>query len=200
VEKFKNRKSYQSILEASKALFWKFGVKRVSVEEICKHAGVSKMTFYRMFKNKQALVKTLLDKIASEGLQSYQQIMASDISFPEKVKQMILEKRKNSEGISQEFMRDVFMSEDLELVGLFTAHQEEMKKALVKDLTKAQQEGWIRKDLSMEFIMYMLEDMQAKASDQRFLGLHKDNLQEAIMEMTNFFFYGVTPEKDHKSE
>ena len=82
---------------------------------------------------------------------------------------------------------------------MLSLHQDQTKKAIVKDFTQAQKEGWIRKDLSMNFVMYMLEDIQAKASDPRFLELHKGNVQEAIMEMTKFFFYGVIPLKDHKA-
>lgn len=199
MEEIKQNKSEVALLAAAKTLFWKYGIKKVSVEEIAKEAGVSKMTFYRLFKNKLALVKSLLDGIAKVGFQAYNDIMASKRTFPEKIKLVILEKRKNAEGISQEFMRDVFMSEDAELQNLFANHQLEAKKALVKDFTKAQKEGWVRQDLSMDFIMYMLDDMQAKAGDPRFLELHGDNMQEAIVELTSFFFYGVIPLKEHKA-
>lgn len=192
-------KSQQAILTAARALFWRYGIKRVSVEEIAKEAGVSKMTFYRGFKNKMDLVKALLTHIAEEGFQAYQAIMQSDTAFPEKLNLMLLEKRKNSEGISHEFLRDVFQSDDKTLHQLFAGHQEKMKKALIADFKQAQIEGWIRQDLSMEFILYMLEDLQEKARDPKFLALHKDNLQEAIMELTSFFFYGVVPLKEHKS-
>lgn len=43
----------QFILSAGKELFWKHGVKRVTVEEICVQASVSKMTFYKFFMNKR---------------------------------------------------------------------------------------------------------------------------------------------------
>ena len=41
----KNKKK-QSIIKASRDLFMRYGIKRVTVEEICETAGVSKMTFY----------------------------------------------------------------------------------------------------------------------------------------------------------
>ena len=45
-------KKYQDIKKKGKELFWKYGTKRVTVEEICREAGVSKMTYYKFFKNK----------------------------------------------------------------------------------------------------------------------------------------------------
>ena len=42
----------EQILKTGKELFWKFGFKRVTIEEICKEAGISKMTYYKYFTNK----------------------------------------------------------------------------------------------------------------------------------------------------
>ena len=50
----------KKILDTAHELFWKHGLKRVSIEEICAVAGVSKMTFYKHFANKTALVKYIL--------------------------------------------------------------------------------------------------------------------------------------------
>ena len=58
----------KQILETSKELFWKFGFKRVTIEEICKEAGVSKMTFYKYYPNKIELVKGLMKRVLSESL------------------------------------------------------------------------------------------------------------------------------------
>ena len=56
------------ILSTGKELFWKFGFKRVTIEEISKEAGVSKMTFYKYFPNKIELAKNILDDIFDDSL------------------------------------------------------------------------------------------------------------------------------------
>ena len=55
------------ILKIAKKLFWKFGFKRVTIEEVCKEAAVSKMTFYKHFPNKMAVVKTLLQEVFQDA-------------------------------------------------------------------------------------------------------------------------------------
>jgi AcrR family transcriptional regulator len=45
---------YLKILAAGRDLFWKHGFKRVTIEEVCREAGASKMTFYKFFENKIA--------------------------------------------------------------------------------------------------------------------------------------------------
>jgi AcrR family transcriptional regulator len=54
---FKNNKKFQSTVNKAKELFWKYGIKKVSIEEICAEAPVSKMTFYKFFKNKNDLAE-----------------------------------------------------------------------------------------------------------------------------------------------
>lgn len=200
MESVKNRKSYQAILTSANELFWKYGVKRVSVEEICNHAGVSKMTFYRSFKNKVALVSDMLEDIFLKGIQDYKNTMDSNLSFPDKVKQMIIAKHENVEALSEEFIKDVFGSEEPVWQKLIAKYQIQQQKQLRKDFTSAQKAGWIRDDLSMDFIFYILEDMQTKIHDPQFIALHKGDLHASIMEITNFFFYGVIPLKEHKGE
>ena len=79
----------REILIAAKELFWKHGFKRITIEEICSAANVSKMTFYKHFKNKMELVKYLLNHIYEKGMKQYRDIMNSDIHFSEKVKKKL---------------------------------------------------------------------------------------------------------------
>ena len=59
-----------SLLAAAKRLFWKHGIKRVSVEDISSEAGLSKMTFYRNFANKEAIAFELLRSLTEQGMHS----------------------------------------------------------------------------------------------------------------------------------
>ena len=104
------------ILKTGKDLFWKFGFKRVTIEEICKEAGISKMTYYKFFSNKMELVKTIMDKVLQDSLEKYKRIMDSDIPYPEKVVAMVQLKRDQIETMSSEFFRDYVQSGDPELI------------------------------------------------------------------------------------
>jgi AcrR family transcriptional regulator len=190
VEDFKNRKSYQAILAAAKALFWKFGIKRVSVEEVCKHAGVSKMTFYRMFKNKSELVVLLLSTWYGDSFEKHKLTMASSIPFHQKIKELIVNEYEASQDISQEFLADIYNSDDPELQKLTAELTEQGLSQTRKDFEVAQKNGDIRKDIKMDSIFFMMEVIHEKVQDPRFLALH-NNPQEAILELINFFFYGI---------
>lgn len=183
-------KKCQAILVAAKTLFWKHGVKRVSVQEICKEAGASKMTFYRFFDNKLDLAKTLLDQVSDEGMAEYDAIMNSEIPFVEKVQQTLLLKHKNSQSISQELIMDLYKNQELGLIQYLEQQGEKMMERVLDDYEKAQKEGHIRAGIKREFIKYQLLKMREMIVDPQLADLY-ENPHDLIMELTNFLFYGL---------
>lgn len=182
----------QLLLTAGRALFWKYGIRRISVEEVCKSAGVSKMTFYRSFENKEDLAFQVLKGFITEGMDSYRAVMKQDIPFREKIAKVIALKHQQSVDISQEFIQEIYQSTDSVLSAYIEESRKEMLSEIMYDLFMAQQNGWIRRDTKLEFILYMLNSLNDKMMDERFLSMYEDK-HDAIMDLTNFFFYGIFP-------
>ena len=183
----------KDILISSKELFWRYGFKRVSIEEVCKNAKVSKMTFYKHFKNKIDLVKQLYEMVTSEAMKKYNTIMNSDVSFIEKVKNSIDLKMEQTEMISKEFYEDLMISDNPEIIEMVNKSKTENIQAILNDYIKAQKNGEIRKNLKPEFILYFLNHMFEMANDKKLASLY-NTPNEMIMELINFFFYGILPQ------
>ncbi len=188
----KTSKGVQAITESAKALFWKHGIRRVTVEEICKEAGVSKMTFYRNFSNKNEIARHVLTQVMERSTSRYEKIMNQDIAFPAKIVELVVLEREESKGISQEFLKDIYETEDSTLQSLIEQYQEEGRQRIMRDMKKAQEKGWIRKDLKLSFLLYILNDLDKKARDEELLAMY-EKPEDLIMELTNFFFYGILP-------
>ncbi len=185
------------ILTTGKELFWKFGFKRVTVEEVCKEAGISKMTYYKFFNNKIDLVRTLMDTVMQESLERYNEIMESEIPYPEKVVAMIHLKRDQIETMSSEFFRDYVQSGDPELISYLEQLSRDNLQTFTNDFKKAQENGDIRRDLKIEFIMYMMNHLTEMAQDDALLNMY-DQPQELVMEIINFLFYGILNRDTHQ--
>jgi len=188
--KQKRNKSYTALLNAAKPLFWKYGIQKVTVEDIYTNAGVSKMTFYRNFKNKQEVVKQLLLDMVEKGWSTYRDIMNKDITYPEKIKLIMEEKYHNAEGLSQEMLADIHKPESKEIQAVLAVHTQRSMTQFMADLRQAQKEGWIRQDINLSFVMYILGDLQNKLFDEHLTPLYKQP-SDLIKEITNFFFYGI---------
>ncbi|MDF9796289.1 AcrR family transcriptional regulator [Catalinimonas alkaloidigena] len=197
IEQIDSPKALQ-IKDTAKTLFWKHGIRRVTVEEICQEAGVSKMTFYRMFDNKIELAKAVLDEVVESSLEKYRKIMGQDTPFAEKIRQMVLLKLEGTEAISQELIMDIYKNEVTELIDFMAEKRKQGMEATLQFFAQGQKEGALRKDVKPEFIMHMINQINDMATDEKLLAMY-DSPQDLIMELTNFFFYGISSADEKKS-
>ena len=188
-------KKHQQIIDTAHDLFWHHGIRRVSVEEICQTAGVSKMTFYKYFKNKIDLVLFILNKTFLEGVAKYKSIMAQDIPYSEKAKEMIHLKLEQTKDISQEMLKDLMRGSIPEVAELMQRTKQENYKLLLDDMVAAQKKGEIRQDINPHFIIHMIGQMQEMAADEKLLNMY-GSTQALASEFINFFYYGVLSIKE----
>ncbi|MDN3493603.1 TetR/AcrR family transcriptional regulator [Winogradskyella bathintestinalis] len=180
------------LLRASKTLFWKYGIKRVTVEEISEQAEVSKMTFYRHYKNKEAIAEAVLEQVFNKSMRRYTKIMSSDDDFRVKVDAIVKLQYDDAKGISEEFIVDILKKDNSPLHKKLEELNQNSLQQVKKDFIEAQRKGEIRADLNIDFMMYMLNDLNTKLVDKQLIKYY--NTEEAlIMELTNFFFYGILP-------
>jgi len=185
-------KKIQQLVKAAQDLFMRHGIRRVTVEEICSEAKISKMTFYKYFKNKIELIKHLLNQIFSEQMDEYRDIVKQDIPYTEKVKHMIQAKDERTKMLSQEFINDLYKNPIPEIAEMIEKLKENAIGEVLSDLQKASENGDIRQNIKPELIHYFLNHMREMVKEGKLSHIYSSP-NELIMELTNFFFYGVLP-------
>ena len=95
-------------------------------------------------------------------------------------------------------MNDIFSNKKLGLHKYWQKRANEITVEVMQDYKKAQDEGWIRKDLKIEFIFYFSNKMSDFLSDPKLLAMY-DSMQDLIMEVANLFFYGIFPQKNENN-
>jgi AcrR family transcriptional regulator len=188
-------KKQEDILVTGRELFWKHGIRRVSVEEICKKAVVSKMTFYKYFSNKNDLVKEIMRWIMEDALTKFDEVLARDTHYREKAKEMLVLKMEGTANISKEFMSDYYSLNEPHLIEFLHSMTNEVLNRFLESIKTAQEKGEVRSEIKPEFIMYFFNHMQTMAGDQELLKFYPV-AQDLIMEILNFFFYGILSDKE----
>src|SRR5688572_23620369 len=56
------KKEEEKILQGAYELFYRHGVKRITMDDIAQHLGISKKTIYESYENKNELVKLLMKR------------------------------------------------------------------------------------------------------------------------------------------
>ncbi|MCK5372446.1 MAG: TetR/AcrR family transcriptional regulator, partial [Cyclobacteriaceae bacterium] len=175
-------------------LFWKYGLKRVTIEEICKESGVSKMTFYKFFPNKKELAKTVIEVVFGEGLAKWEDVVNGNLSFKKKIEVLFILKQEGTKDISMEFISDIYKNMDQDLQQFVNSHQQKSFQIFIQFLTDSQAKGLIRDDIKIDFVLTYMAQM-SKMMENKELVAKYDHPQELIMESMNFLFYGLLPRK-----
>ena len=178
------------LTEAGRALFWKFGFTKVTVEEICHNAGVSKMTFYRYFENKTELAKRILDNAAAEGMERFRSLMNAKIPAEEKMRRMILMKMEGTADISREFIEDIYSREGSHLQEYMMELTGKTGGLIMETFREAQDKGFFRKDFKPEMLLAMSMKMIDLLTDKRLSALYP-NVNEIIGDITRIITCGI---------
>lgn len=185
-------KSQRAILDAAKKLFWKYGISRVTVDEISTEADVSKMTFYRHFKNKYELAKIILEAQILSGIQEYRRIINSECSFREKLTLLIQHKQEEAKAMSMEFIGDLYSpNENMQaLLQVLNQAGMEYNHEIKADFKKAQDEGHLRASLNIDHMMYMMQLINKEMESPQLRSMFSST-EVMTKNLMDFFFYGI---------
>lgn len=178
--------------EAGHELFWKFGFKKVTVEDVCKKAGVSKMSFYRYYENKTELAKRVLDNVISDGVVKFREIMTDDDTAVNKMHRFIALKIEGTNNISKEFIADIYGdmgSEIQQYMAKLTAHT---ITTMIEEFRNAQSRGVFNSNFKPE-LLFALSNSFIELMNNPVLNKLYENPQEIIIEMVNLISYGIAP-------
>ncbi len=73
------------IKQKAQELFFKYGIKSISLDDLAKRAGISKKTLYQHFADKQAIVHELLDELLSDYEQAFKHCAAKAANAVEEI-------------------------------------------------------------------------------------------------------------------
>ncbi len=181
---------FRKLVQTARDLFFRHGIRRVTIEEICEKAGVSRMTFYRYFQNKDAIAMYILDQIYSDAWSNFDEILAEDIPFEEKIRRIAVVKMGMVDEYSREFLNELLADEDSECGKLLMKKRKESYEFTRKIYTDAQERGDIRKDIKIDFIMFVMEYLLEIIRNERVQSMYPD-MSQLVHEMFGLLFYGM---------
>lgn len=178
------------ILEAAKELFFKHGFKRISIEDICKKAGVSRRTFYVYYENKNDLLIKLLEQIREKNLRDISAITESRLPFSEKLIQISRYNIAQLEQMTPEFLADIH---DPSFVELRTHYESKKKQAsdwVYSFFSDAQKRGDLRPDLDIEFLKLFMSHNIASYKNEAMRERYPDTVV-LMRKVADLIFYGI---------
>ncbi|MFD2043303.1 TetR/AcrR family transcriptional regulator [Ornithinibacillus salinisoli] len=181
-----------NILEAALALFLKYGVQKVSVAEIAKEANVSQVTIYNYFESKDRLTSDVVLYYIKKIWAETENLMDSDLDFPEKIKQVIFRNTATASQLNEDFYQFImkeYASKNEDIEQFYT---EEALPRLAAFFSLGKKQGYIDPTISNEAIMFYIQMFNDYLSKEE---VYKQSLHISE-DLTKLCFYGIVGKRE----
>ncbi|MDX8046870.1 TetR/AcrR family transcriptional regulator [Gracilibacillus sp. S3-1-1] len=191
---FKKRteQKMKNILETSLQLFTEKGIKNVPIATIAREANVSQVTIYNYFESKNNLIYETMVYFVEREYQKFQDVMDSDLRFPQKIEAFVFNKTQDAVKINEELYQYIMNSFTTEGSFLARMYQEKTIPLFTQLIDEGKQSGYIDPNISntaiMMYIQMFTEYMKKDEAVEQILPLTED--------VTKLFFYGLMGKRD----
>jgi AcrR family transcriptional regulator len=184
----------QQLIDSAQDLFCKHGIRRVTVEELCRTAEISKMTFYKYFTSKWDIGKSVIDITFEKGLSYYNNMIQKDIPFAEKIEQILKITMIQINSFGAPFIEDL-TDKRSPLNTHFSTKQKAVSRLSIEFLTKAKNAGYIKKEIKIPFLLFMLDRTTEFFNDPELISIMPDT-KERGYELASLFLYAFSNAKN----
>lgn len=142
----------QQILSAARNLFDKKGFKSVNVKDIAAEAGVSHVSIYNFYENKENLAMEVIKTMIDNSITRTRALLDRDISFPEKLEELINIKMDGASSFQGDFIKD-YVSKNPQIISYFNEIQSVIDDLANNFYNTGRDAGIIRKDIENREIL-----------------------------------------------
>ncbi|HEX7064049.1 MAG TPA: TetR/AcrR family transcriptional regulator [Bacillales bacterium] len=190
-QKRKERKK-EMIRRAAFELFSKYGVQKVTIEEIATKANVSQVTIYNYFGSKDELLYNTLKTLTEQTWEEYEKLLESDLPFHEKIEKIIFFEMKLAGELNPDFIRSSLVSNNPDIEQfLEDFYENKVLPSLIGFFKEGQEQGYVNKELSTKAILFYFNMFKNTPNWVDLLGDEGENARLS-KELITMFFYGIT--------
>jgi AcrR family transcriptional regulator len=185
----------ERILEETERLFWKYGVRSVTMEEIAKQLGISKKTIYQHFADKeQILYEVLQDKMGKH--QSEMACAVIETTNPvEEIMNVLNMMQKNADQISPNLLIDIKRYYPQAFV-LFRKYKEEhVLRSILENIQKGIDQGLYRSDINPDILARLRVEQIELAFDNDIFPTDQYTMHDVQHELMHHFIRGMLTDK-----
>lgn len=188
----------ERILTEADELFCKFGVKRITMDDIAKQLGMSKKTIYQHFKDKNELVYVLIQNMLDMQMKAMDANTAKAGNAVEEVFLVVTHLQQMLSKMNPMIFYDLqkYHPETWNLFKNFRYSY--MKECLLKNMSWGVEEGYFRKELNFEIIAVLRIEQVDMIFNQIVFPPGKYMITDVMTEITEHYLYGLCTLKGHK--
>ena len=186
----------QTIIDTARRLFREHGFSAVSVGSICAEASVSRVTFYKYYSGKNALLQEIVTEQKNRVRAEFEALLARQCSLREAAEAVFaLQKQSFEELYSAAFLRDIEENTDLELERFFHELNEEKYAFMRGFFHTLQQRRLIQPDLPVELIDLFIRQADILMRHPQLAALYAAAPQKLPQDVLGLLLHGLAGEE-----
>ncbi|SMB86743.1 transcriptional regulator, TetR family [Pasteurella testudinis DSM 23072] len=184
------------IQQTALTLFSQHGWKRISVDTICQQAQVSRVTFYKHFKNKKALLKQLLFEQKEEVRLRFLDFLKQEISLETIISQIFKMQEEALKGLySQPMQADFQYHSDAEMRAFFAEMEQEKYQFMSDFFQQLQNKRIIQQDFPIALISVFTRKIDELRTDPQLGKLYRGKEHQLNIDALQLMMYGLAYKK-----
>jgi AcrR family transcriptional regulator len=181
----------QLIIQKARDLFFLYGLKSVSMDDLAKQAGISKKTIYQFVSDKNELI----EKVVEELVQCHKQALKKSV-------------KESENAVMELFMQDTLPFSTIASVNIHFFHQLEkffpavwnrllehkqkiIRQAIIKNLQRGIDEGLYREDLNLQFVADIRLQQISTALNPVDFAQRRVDAGKLMSDFTIFYLHGI---------
>ncbi len=187
----------EQILKGANELFFRYGIKGITMDDVAKHLSVSKRTIYEKFPNKDAIIEILLRQHLDKHLEDFKKFREVAANAIEEILMMLQPLKEVFESINPRLL--------LELKKFHPELWEEFQKfkktalmeTLISNMKRGMKEGLYREDIDVNVLAVLRIEEVELAWNAEIYPPSEFNLANVQICLLDHFIFGITNVKGH---
>lgn len=188
----------QKILAGVQELFFSYGIKSITMDEIAKHLGMSKKTIYLYYKDKDALIHALMQEHLKMDQENFTKIFLDSLNVVEEVFNIMKNMTERLSKINPLLIYELQKYHPSTWALMIDFKEKFVLKNVEKSLEKGKKDGLVRAEINVEILARLRMQEVEMAFNPAIFPPDKFNLLQVQLELTEHFLYGICTIKGHK--
>ncbi len=188
----------EKILKTSLELFFKYGIKRVTMDDIAKELGMSKKTIYQYYKEKDDIVNQLCEIEMTRHEKKFEEVFIQSKNPIHEIMLISENIREMLQNVNPMFFLDLQKFHPTAFLKFQSFKENCAHKDIVRNIKKGKEEGYYRPEIDEEFAA----KHRLAQIDMLFFGNYfsfdKISFTQSHELILDMFVYGICTIKGHK--
>jgi AcrR family transcriptional regulator len=188
----------EQILKGAEELFFRYGIKGITMDDVAKHLSISKRTIYEKFPNKEAIVEILLKEHLKKHLDDCKKYRNAATNAIEEIFMMLAPLKELFEAMNPRLLFELKKFHPQAWKEFVEFKRTTLLESMAANMKRGIKEDLYRSDIDVHILAVLRIEEVELAWNQEIYPSAKYDLAKVQICLLEHFLYGITNIKGHQ--